>query len=284
MLCDNCHSSNAAGAKFCAVCGEPLPEEALVHRQGQGVSKPSNPAYTYHDGFNGNQRDFDNRKTRDPQPNGAYGRSNNEYYGAQGGYPQQNAYPNNYAYAYRQQAPAVAQPKRRSVGAIIFYMLSGCLALGLILTTLLPNIDLLKGTRLSGGYANRFQNVYQYAVELMSNNGALSRGNDGVVTGVIILMMFMLPMIFILLWAIFSFARLSAAGGMGLTGSIILTNVSVMWILYLLNQIKLGGCYFMGGRGSTSEFLTAAPYCMLFLGVMGIVFSSVQLALRRRVR
>ncbi len=56
MLCDNCHSSNAAGAKFCAVCGAPLPGEPLTHRQGQGESRQPQQHYSYEDGFNSTRR------------------------------------------------------------------------------------------------------------------------------------------------------------------------------------------------------------------------------------
>ena len=261
MLCDNCHSSNAAGAKFCAVCGAPLPGEPLTHRQGQGESRQPQQHYSYEDGFNSTRRPPERRQAV-PAAQQPY-RSR---------YAPRDAY-----------APAYQRPQR-SIGAIIFYMLNGLLALACLSTVVLPSVDYLAGRAVSENYANRYMSVIDHIVRQFDVAGPFYRGEDGSLTGAILVVMFAVPTVFILLWAIFSFARVSAAGGMGLVGSIFLTNISAVWLLYLRDYIRLGTLYFKDGNGGTLPYLTAVPFLMILFGFVGIIFSSVQLSQRNRVR
>lgn len=183
------------------------------------------------------------------------------------------------ASGYRQRAlPREPQGARRSAGAIVFYILSGLLALGCLVLPLLPHIRWLG---MNGG---RTYGALEYAMKLMDTNSLLYADASTQLTGVIIFAMFILPMIFQLLWAILSFMRIGAAGGVGLAGSVLYTAIGLYWVGYLYDVVKIGDNYFLGGSGSTGDWLTAAPYLAPLLGIIGIVFSSIQLSQRRRVR
>ena len=267
MLCDNCHSSNKAGAKFCAVCGEPLPEEPLVHRQG-GAEEPVRVenAYNYNDGYTRERVDTHRVPRQKPS---APPRPVNQYppYEAENGYEPFNAQP---------------RPKR-SVGAIVFYIISGLLALGCMSLPFLPNIDTMQGASAAYDFPGRYLNVSAYAMKLMDTSSSFYYNENSMVMGVIILVMFAVPMIFLLFWAIFSFMRLNAAGGMGLVGSIIYTNIAAYWVIYLLDYVKIGSYYFIDGNGGAEKYITLVPYLMLLFGLTGIIFSSVQLSQRNRI-
>lgn len=238
MLCEKCRSSNDDGAKYCAHCGAPLAE-------------PLHVAPSYGDGYNGAAQPAANRHTPPVIP----------------------------PYAPYATPPAPLTPPKpaRSTGAVVFYILSGLLALGCLVLPLLPHI---------GWYGNRGRTygALEYAIKLIDKSSMFHAGPSGQLTGILILIMFMLPMFFQLLWAIFSFVRIGAAGGMGLVGSILYTNIGAYWILYLWNVVPIGGTQFLGGSTLSAEWLTVVPYLAVVLGVTGIIFSSIQLAQRRRVR
>ena len=123
MLCNNCHSSNAAGAKFCAVCGASLQDDYQQEYQNDGDSM-----YGYDDGFSVNRAE-QHEERHDYEyyhdDNGYGGNFNNGYDGGynngyNGGYnnngynaPQnngysapQNNYNNNYSAPPQQAAPS----------------------------------------------------------------------------------------------------------------------------------------------------------------------------------
>ena len=120
-------------------------------------------------------------------------------------------------------------------------------------------------------------------MKLIVTSGSFYYKDNSIVMCVIILVMFAVPMIFLLFWAIFSFMRLNAAGGMGLVGSIIYTNVAAYWVIYLLDYVKIGSYYFIDGNGGAENYITLVPYLMLLFGLTGIIFSSVQLSQRNRI-
>lgn len=297
MLCDNCRSSNAPGAKFCAVCGEPLPEKALVHEQGQQSAREYvNSGLSYNDGFSSQKNDDSNVN---------YSNQNNEYYpdnsyGQNGGYGQYDYRYNNNQYANNQYANnqygynqynvnqygyGLQQKQTRSVGAIVFYMLSGTLALITMAMLLLPNIDRAGGVSAGASASDRYWNVFQYIGDIFNYTG--SHKTDPVIVGIVLINLFALPTFFQLLWAIFSFTRLRSAGAMGLAGSILYSASAVYWLLYLLNLIPIGRFYFTGVTRyaiDTSKYITVVPYFMVTLSIAGIVFSSIQISKRNRVR
>ena len=312
MLCDNCHASNAAGAKFCAVCGEPLPEKALVHKQGQGTGHDYvEGGYSYDDGFSGRKEDYNNGRHANRQNDYEYYPENN--YGQNGGYDrydyqynnqyandqysynqyggnQYGKYPNGYDPYYGSQygngGYGLQQKQQRSVGAIVFYMLSGALSLITMAMLLLPSIDNWLGTDIGLSANNRYQSVFQYIGELLKGTGVYK--DDKVIAGIILLNLFLLPTIFQLLWAIFSFTRLRAAGAMGLVGSILYSTTAMYWLLHLLNVFPFGRLYFKEEitriNIDTSKYITAVPYYMVVLSIVGIVFSAIQISKRNRVR
>ena len=297
MLCDNCHSSNAPGAKFCAVCGEPLPEKALVHEQGQQSAREYvNSGLSYHDGFSGRKNDNNNVN---------YSNQNNEYYpdnsyGQNGGYGQYDYRYNNNQYANNQYANnqygynqynvnqygyGLQQKQTRSVGAIVFYMLNGALALITMAMLLLPSIDRAGGLDWGYSASDRYWNVIQYIGDIFKYTGSYK--TDSVIVAMVLISLFALPTVFQLLWAIFSFTRLRAAGALGLAGSIIYSTSAMFWLLYLLDLIPIGRFFFTGVSRSgfdTAKFITAVPYIMVALSIVGIVFSSIQISKRNRVR
>lgn len=330
MLCDNCRSSNAPGAKFCAVCGEPLPEKALVHEQGQqSVREYVNSGLSYNDGFSSQKNDDSNvnysNQNNEYYPDNSYGQNGgygqNGSYGQNGGYGQNGSYGqydyryNNNQYANNQYANnqyannqyannqyannqygynqyngnqygyGLQQKQTRSVGAIVFYMLSGTLALITMAMLLLPNIDRAGGVSAGASVSDRYWNVFQYIGDIFNYTGSYK--TDSVIVGIVLINLFALPTFFQLLWAIFSFTRLRSAGAMGLAGSILYSASAVYWLLYLLNLIPIGRFYFTGVTRyaiDTSKYITVVPYFMVTLSIAGIVFSSIQISKRNRVR
>ena len=308
MICDNCGTANAAGTKFCKACGHQLPREIHTYGDNFVEKKPAEPEAqenSYRDNiFNAyrpdevNQSNFHSAKTqRTPPENQSYGQNNQyrqEYYGNQGYNPnyRQNNNPNQYhsQNAYNGYQNRVISPRpQRSVGAIVFFMINGAFALLTMLMTILPSMDFGYGSK-------RYVSAFAYAFRLLNHEGVYSFYNntDVQVTGLIVFIMFAVPMIFQLLWAIFSFTRVRAAGGMGLVGSILFTMVSCYWVMYLLDAVKIGRFYFYSGLTSTtfdaekvrilSKIITVVPFLMVFMGIAGIVLSSIEIAKGNRVR
>ncbi len=287
MLCDNCRGSNAPGAKFCAICGSPLPEKALVHEQGQQSAREYvNSGFSYDDGFSGRKNDYgnvnySNQNNNEYYPNNGYGQydyryNNNQYANNQYGYNQYNG---------NQYGNGLQQKQTRSVGAIVFYMLNGALALITMAMLMLPGIDRAGGVDWGFSASDRYWNVVQYIGNVFKYTGSYK--TDSVIVGIVLINLFALPTVFQLLWAVFSFTRLRAAGAMGLTGSIIYLTSAAYWLLYLLNLIPIGRFYFTGAFGNeidTSKYITATPYIMVALSIVGIVFSAIQISKRNRVR
>ncbi len=307
MLCNNCHSSNVAGARFCSTCGAALSDD---YRDvvTKGVEVDDENVYGYDDGFSVKQSDIKEQRKdyeyysdyNDNQNagynngynggygynsrndgynsngyNGSYGNNGYNYNnnnawnaggnGYNGGY--NNGYNYNYNYGYGE---TPLRQNTRSAGAIVIYMISGALALLSMLLPILPNVKVTD------------RNVFKIAYDFLDSRsffGSVST-NDDKVTGVLIIMMFVLPMLFQLLWAIFSFCRVRAAGAMGLIGSIIYTTVGSYWYLFLTGEVKIGNNYFIG----SNKLITYIPHLIIALGVTGIVFSSIEIAKRNRVR
>lgn len=293
MICDNCHAANAQGAKFCSVCGAPLPEKALSHQQGQETMRETRSGYSYDDGFNASQAkapdsSHQNRGGYEYYPEERFWQDGERSGGNGGGY--------DYGYNYSEYIPPRRDPlyenrmrhrnQRRSAGAIAFYMISGVFALISMIMPLLPNIDRLAGTNLGYLSEGRYWNVFQYATEAMRTTGGNSRLEVQLV-GVILISLFITPMFFQLLWAIFSFTRVRAAGVIGMIGSVLYLLASVYWLFYLLNAVPIGRYYYTGfarAAADTSGFLTVVPYLMCAASLVGIIFSAVQISQRGRVR
>ena len=196
-------------------------------------------------------------------------------------------------------------------------MISGVLALICMLMTVLPSMDAMQAidkVKVEGSYSaygdmiksqakemikkqgqDTTKNVFQYVNEYLDYKG--ENKSDYQVTGVIILMMFLLPMIFLLLWAIFSFCRIRAAGSMGIVGAITYIAAGVYWLLFLMNELPIGKFYVTGTTEKVKttaaysglsmdlkDAITVVPYLMIALGVAGIVMSILQVAKRNRVR
>ncbi len=332
MLCNNCHSSNAAGAKFCAVCGASLQDD---YQQGyqresqQGYQEDTEKAYSYDDGFSSNRGqmaeerhdyeyypDDSNYGNNSGYGNNAYGNSgynnngynggynNNGYNGYNNGYGgYNNGYNNNQIYGYNNgyggyNQPSTLRQNQRSVGAIIIYMISGVLGLLGMLMTVLPSFDSVKLLGNYSSYASsssdRYNNVFDIVKKYFDGNGLTK--SDSQVTAIIILVMFVTPMVFQLIWAILSFCRSRGAGSIGMVGSIIYLSVASYWMLFLRNELAIGK-YFISGHTSKSlsdsikvlgvkysNAVTIVPYLMVVFGVAGIVFSAIQIAKRDRVR
>ena len=290
MLCNNCHSSNAAGAKFCAVCGASLQDDYKQEYQqesGQDYREDTEKAYSYDDGFSSNRGQMpEERHDYEYYPddnnygnNSGYG---NNAYGSNGygsnGY--NNGYNNNPVYGYDNYGghgqPSTLRQNQRSVGAIIIYMISGVLGLLGMLMTILPSFDSVK---LLGKYSS-------YA----------SSSSDRYNNAIIILVMFITPMVFQLIWVILSFCRSRGAGAIGMVGSIIYLSVASYWMLFLRNELAIGKYYISGNTSKSlsdsikmfgikySDAVTIVPYLMVVFGVAGIVFSAIQIAKRDRVR
>lgn len=375
MLCSNCHSSNAPGAKFCAVCGADLHEINIAESRDENKTQAVDEALEYDDGFSVKQSDLNaERKDYEYYPddngygnnsnwnsgynNGGYNNAGYNGYnrGYNGGYNNNNGYNNGYGGGYNNSYNSYNgyngyndysgynnyglnnyQSNTRSVGAIIIYMLSGVLALAIMLMTVLPSLDFMQAVdkavdnmEVEGRYSgysdvlksrakesirkqfkekgeettkNVFQVVSQYYdTKTSKESGTKSETeSDFQVSGTIILMMFITPMIFLLLWAIFSFCRNRAAGGMGLVGCISFVSVGVYWLLYLMNEVPIGKLYITGATEKVDsgvslsqsgislsmdikDTITIVPYLMIGLGVAGIVMAALQLAKRDNAR
>ena len=362
MLCNNCHSSNVAGARFCSTCGAALSDDyqdvvtkGVEGEDGIEIENENENVYGYDDGFSVKQSDIkEQRKDYEYYPddngnqnvgyntgyNGGYGNNawnggyNNHGYnggygnngynynnnnawnaggnGYNGGY--NNGYNYNYNYGY---GNTPLRKNNRSVGAIVIDMISGVLALMCLLMTVLPSMDAMQAidkVKVEGSYSaygdmiksqakemikkqgqDTTKNVFQYVNEYLDYKG--ENKSDYQVTGVIILMMFLLPMIFLLLWAIFSFCRIRAAGSMGIVGAITYIAAGVYWLLFLMNELPIGKFYVTGTTEKVKttaaysglsmdlkDAITVVPYLMIALGVAGIVMSILQVAKRNRVR
>lgn len=177
---------------------------------------------------------------------------------------QQEVYPQN-QYEYYQPIQSYNQPRRivnqRSTGAIVLYMIAGAIALLSILLPFLPQVS----------YYGQTANVPSI---LFSGYGTLvyisgSRSEYSMVVAMFIAA-FAIPMVLQLVWAILSFARVRAAGVLGLIGSIISINVSIIWAAVLTSTTRRG--------------VTTIPYMMIVLGIAGMVLSIIQLAKKNRVR
>ena len=318
MLCNNCHSSNVAGARFCSTCGAALSDDYqdVVTKGVEGEEEIENEnenVYGYDDGFSVKQSDIkEQRKDYEyyPDDNGNQNVGYNNGYN--GGY--NNGYNYNYNYGY---GNTPLRKNNRSVGAIVIYMISGVLALICMLMTVLPSMDAMQAidkVKVEGSYSaygdmiksqakemikkqgqDTTKNVFQYVNEYLDYKG--ENKSDYQVTGVIILMMFLLPMIFLLLWAIFSFCRIRAAGSMGIVGAITYIAAGVYWLLFLMNELPIGKFYVTGTTEKVKttaaysglsmdlkDAITVVPYLMIALGVAGIVMSILQVAKRNRVR
>ena len=368
MLCNNCHSSNVAGAKFCAVCGAALQddyqdikatvveEDESVYGYDDGFSvkqsdvKAQRNDYEYYPddsnvdnsgyntGYNNSYNNYNNNNAwnggynnggyNSNAYNGNYGNNGYNYNnnnnawnaggnGYNGGY--NNGY--NYNYNYNNYGETPLRQNTRSVGAIVIYIISGVLALACMLMTVLPSMDVLQAVdkvKVEGtykAYENTLKeqtkeyikkqykdnkeditkNVFQFSNQFFEYNSG--NKSDYQVTGIIILMMFVTPMLFLLLWAIFSFCRIRAAGSMGIVGAITYIAASIYWLLFLMNELPIGKLYVTGTAekiktsasysGFTMDLkdaITVVPYLMIALGVVGIVMSILQIAKRNRVR
>ena len=282
MLCNNCHSSNVAGARFCSTCGAALSDD---YRDvvTKGVEVDDENVYGYDDGFSVKQSDIKEQR-KDYEYYSDYNDNQNAGYnnGYNGGY--NNGYNYNYNYGYGE---TPLRQNTRSAGAIVIYMISGALALLSMLLPILPNVKVTD------------RNVFKIAYDFLDSRsffGSVST-NDDKVTGVLIIMMFVLPMLFQLLWAIFSFCRIRAAGSMGIVGAITYIAAGIYWLLFLMNELPIGKFYVTGTTEKVKttaaysglsmdlkDAITVVPYLMIALGVAGIVMSILQVAKRNRVR
>lgn len=246
MFCEKCGAQNADGARFCASCGAMLAEQFNQGGENQDTTVlDSSMAGSYEQPYE-------------------YSQPENYQYPRQESY--QYSQPDNYQYAqpnpvYAQPQRVVRAPQQRSVGAIVLYMIAGAIALFSILLPFLPQVSF-------------FGETANVPVILFSGYGSLvyisgSRAEYSMVA-VMLIMAFAVPMILQLVWAILSFARVRAAGVLGLIGSIIFINVSVVWAIILAAATRRG--------------VTAVPYMMIVLGIAGMVLSIIQLAKKNRVR
>ena len=295
MICDNCHAANSPGAKFCSVCGAPLPEKALVHQQGQETMREPRSEYSYDDGFNAKRVGHNDSHSSNQNRRVEYEYYPEERYWQNAENNAVNVYANNPNYNYSEYIPPRSDPlyqnrlrqrsRKRSAAAIAFYMISGIFALVSLILPLLPSIDRWGGVSFYTS-GDRYINVFQYSAEAMGTTGGSSRIEVQLV-GVILISLFISPMFFQLLWAIFSFTRVRAAGIIGMIGSCLYLSASVYWMLYLLNVVPVGRYYYTGFSRApidTSAFLTVVPYLMCAASVIGIIFSAVQISQRGRVR
>ena len=177
--------------------------------------------------------------------------------------PPQPQYNYNYNYNYQQPQVQPARPVQqgRSVGAVIVYMISGALAVLSIIMVFLPHVTVL------------FRNFNPF--QLIGTEQVFGRSSDAAIGGVIIIALLVLPMILQLVWAILSFARVRAAGVLGLIASIFAINHTVIWLVILSELTE---------RTSGAASMTAVPGIMLFLGIAGLVMSIIQMTKKNRVR
>lgn len=166
-----------------------------------------------------------------------------------------------YNYSYQQPQPVQPAPQGKSAGAIVVYMISGALALLSILMVFLPHVTAMYQS------FNPFQ--------LIGAEALWSRSREAAVGGVIIVALLVLPMILQLVWAILSFARVKAAGVLGLIASIFAVNHSLVWLIILAAI-----------RESTGRLasVTAVPVVMIILAIAGLVLSIIQMTKKNRVR
>ncbi len=166
-----------------------------------------------------------------------------------------------YNYSYQQPQPVQPAPQGKSAGAIVVYMISGALALLSILMVFLPHVTAMYQS------FNPFQ--------LIGAEALWSHSREAAVGGVIIVALLVLPMILQLVWAILSFARVKAAGVLGLIASIFAVNHSLVWLIILAAI-----------RESTGRFanVTAVPVVMIILAIAGLVLSIIQMTKKNRVR
>lgn len=176
--------------------------------------------------------------------------------------PPQPQYNYNYP-TYQQPQPAQVQPAQpgRSVGAIILYMIAGAIAVLSIIMVFLPHILVLF----------RGFNVFQ----LVTTEQVFGTSREAAAGGFMIIAMLVLPMILQLVWAILSFARVKAAGVLGLIASIFAINHTIIWMVIISAITE-------STRGSAN--MTAVPPIMLFLAVAGLVLSIIQMTKKNRVR
>ena len=177
-------------------------------------------------------------------------------------------------------------------------MISGVLGLLGMLMTILPSFDSVKLLGKYSSYASsssdRYNNVFDIVKKYFEGNGLTK--SDSQVTAIIILVMFITPMVFQLIWVILSFCRSRGAGAIGMVGSIIYLSVASYWMLFLRNELAIGKYYISGNTSKSlsdsikmfgikySDAVTIVPYLMVVFGVAGIVFSAIQIAKRDRVR
>ena len=170
---------------------------------------------------------------------------------------QQDIYPQSQGY-YQPQSVVRAPQATRSAGAIVLYMIAGAIALLSILMVFLPQV------KVWGVGANTFQIITNTSFVY-----SLFNSRDAEIIGVVLIAFFVIPMILQLVWAILSFARVRAAGVLGLIASIISINVTFYWAVVL----KLA-----------SRNMTSVPYFMVALSIAGLVLSIIQLTKKNRVR
>lgn len=166
-----------------------------------------------------------------------------------------------YNYSYQQPQPVQPAPQGKSAGAIVVYMISGAVALLSILMVFLPHVTAMYQS------FNPFQ--------LIGAEALWSRSREAAVGGVIIVALLVLPMILQLVWAILSFARVKAAGVLGLIASIFAVNHSLVWLIILAAI-----CESTGRLAS----VTAVPVVMIILAIAGLVLSIIQMTKKNRVR
>lgn len=166
-----------------------------------------------------------------------------------------------YNYSYQQPQPVQPAPQGKSAGAIVVYMISGAVALLSILMVFLPHVTAMYQS------FNPFQ--------LIGAEALWSHSREAAVGGVIIVALLVLPMILQLVWAILSFARVKAAGVLGLIASIFAVNHSLVWLIILAAI-----------RESTGRLasVTAVPVVMIILAIAGLVLSIIQMTKKNRVR
>lgn len=166
-----------------------------------------------------------------------------------------------YNYSYQQPQPVQPAPQGKSAGAIVVYMISGALAVLSIIMVFLPHVTAMYQS------FNPFQ--------LIGAEALWSRSREAAVGGVIIVALLVLPMILQLVWAILSFARVKAAGVLGLIASIFAVNHSLVWLIILAAI-----------RESTGRLasVTAVPVVMIILAIAGLVLSIIQMTKKNRVR
>ena len=232
----------------------------------------------------------------------------------------------NYYSGYASASPAAAPQRTKSVGAIVIYIISGALALMCLLVTAFPSIyyDLTDENLLStqekqvGSHSadeinekkreeisnklEYYQNIYLYIADNYDNvyNGKnLKTSSDSklavessyyIERALALTSLVFLPTIFLIVGAILSFARVRAAGGIMLAGSILYTVMSSVWLLFLYNLIPMVRAYFLNYTSNvgdyladTTDYVTIVPALMVMMGISVIVMSVIQISKRDQV-